>query len=58
LRLDERIKIRRAMSSRSSRTRDDDDNEETKHIGKKMDYKFMCDEIYQRRERKERKVFI
>ena len=58
MRLDERIKIRRAMSSRSSRTRDDDDNEEIKHIGKKMDINFICDEIYQRRKRKERKVFI
>jgi hypothetical protein len=46
MRLDERIKIRRAMSSRSSRTRDDDDNEETRDIGKKMSYKIIYDEIY------------
>jgi hypothetical protein len=58
MRLDERIKIRRAMSSRSSRTRDDDDNEETKNIGKKMSYKIIYDEIYYRREKKDRKVFI
>jgi hypothetical protein len=56
--LHERIQRRRAMSNRSSKTKDDEDNEEGKVLTKKMSSNIVLDELQLQKRQKPKMVFI